>query len=259
MLTSNGANDPLVGCTLGNRYRIERALGTGAMGTVYCARQIDTGTTVSIKVLHPQLTADPGLVLRFEREAFATSRLDHPNALRVLDFGEDGTGWQFKYLTRGGGYYFNVGGSDLVAARKIRLVQFSDIEAFEKKGARLRSGETLAADLIVLATGWKGQEALVGKLFGAAVAARVGPVWGFGEDQELRNMFRRTPQPGLWFIAGSFAQCRIYSRYLALQIQKDLIARSRPGRSTPRDRPAARSAAGRTRTGSRSSPRPSGS
>jgi len=44
-------------------------------------------------------------------------------------------------------------------------------------------------------------------------------VWGFGEGQELRNMFQRTPQPGLWFIAGSFAQCRIYSKYLALQIK----------------------------------------
>ena len=53
----------------------------------------------------------------------------------------------------------------------------------------------------------------------AAMADRVGPIWGFGTGQELRNMFTRTPQPGLWFIAGSFAQCRIYSKYLALQIK----------------------------------------
>jgi hypothetical protein len=84
---------------------------------------------------------------------------------------------------------------------------------------RLRSGETLAADLVVLATGYKGPQALVSKLFGDEMAQRVGPVWGFGERQELRNMFQRTPQPGLWFIAGSFAQCRIYSKYLALQIK----------------------------------------
>jgi putative flavoprotein involved in K+ transport len=71
----------------------------------------------------------------------------------------------------------------------------------------------------VLATGWKGQEHLVRKLFGDDVAARVGPVWGFGDGQELRNMFTRTAQPGLWFIAGSFAQSRIYSKYLALQIK----------------------------------------
>ncbi len=47
-----------------------------------------------------------------------------------LDFGDGGTGWQFKYLTRGGGYYFNVGCSDLVAAGAIKLVQFTDIDSF---------------------------------------------------------------------------------------------------------------------------------
>jgi len=83
----------------------------------------------------------------------------------------------------------------------------------------MRSGETLPADLIVLATGYKGQEHLVRKLFGDDVAAHVGPIWGFGDGQELRNMFTRTAQPGLWFIAGSFAQCRIYSKYLGLQIK----------------------------------------
>jgi len=162
-----------------------------------------------------------------------------------LHFGEDGTGWQFMYLTRGGGYYFNVGCSDLIVEGKIKLAQYSEL-------GRVLQG----ADLVVLATGWKGQEALVGKLFGPAVAQRVGPVWGFGEDQELRNMFRRTPQPGLWFIAGSFAQCRIYSRYLALQIQRDLIGLSTRGRSTLRGRPDAPSAAGRTPKESPSSPRP---
>ena len=136
-----------------------------------------------------------------------------------LDFGDDGTGWQFKYLTRGGGYYFNVGCSDLLVEGKIGLAQFADIDRFVAEGARLRSGETLAADLVVLATGYQSQEHLVRKLFGDVVAARVGPIWGFGESQELRNMFMRTPQPGLWFIAGSLAQCRIYSKYLGLQIK----------------------------------------
>ncbi|MCC8963653.1 NAD(P)-binding domain-containing protein [Bradyrhizobium sp. Pear76] len=145
-----------------------------------------------------------------------------------LDFGDGGTGWQFKYLTRGGGYYFNVGCSDLVASGAVKLQQFADIETFVSEGARLKNGETMAADLIVLATGYRPQEELVKKLFGEAMAARVGPIWGFGDGQELRNMYTRTPQPGLWFIAGSLAQCRINSRYLALQIkaiEEDLLPR----------------------------------
>ena len=136
-----------------------------------------------------------------------------------LDYGEGGTGWQFKYLTRGGGYYFNVGCSDLVASGAIRLIQFADIDTFVADGVRMKSGERLSADLIVLATGYQPQEVLVRKLFGDEIAARVGPIWGFGEGQELRNMYTRTPQPGLWFIAGSLAQCRINSKYLALQIK----------------------------------------
>ena len=47
-----------------------------------------------------------------------------------LDFGEDNTGWQFKYLTRGGGYYFNVGCSDLIVKGDIALRQFADIDTF---------------------------------------------------------------------------------------------------------------------------------
>ena len=136
-----------------------------------------------------------------------------------LDFGDGGTGWQFKYLTRGGGYYFNVGCSDLVVRGEIGLRQFSDVDCFAAEGARMKSGEMLPAELIVLATGYKGQEHLVRKLFGKEVADRVGPIWGFGEGQELRNMYTRTAQPGLWFIAGSLAQCRINSKYLALQIK----------------------------------------
>jgi putative flavoprotein involved in K+ transport len=132
---------------------------------------------------------------------------------------EDETGWQFKYLQHGGGYYFNVGCSDLIADGKIPVVPMQDIEGFVAEGAKTRDG-VIPADLVVLATGYLGLSVLVRKLLGDGVADRVGPVWGFDEDaQELRNMWTRTRQPGLWFIAGSFAQCRIYSKYLALQIK----------------------------------------
>ena len=48
----------------------------------------------------------------------------------------------------------------------------------------------------MLATGYKGQDHLVRKLFGEDVAPRVGPIWGFGDGQELRNMFVRTGAAG---------------------------------------------------------------
>ena len=63
------------------------------------------------------------------------------------------------------------------------------------------------------------ENVLVEQLFGADVKEQVGPIWGFGDGLELRNMYCKTGQPGLWFMGGSFAQCRINSRYLALQIK----------------------------------------
>jgi putative flavoprotein involved in K+ transport len=153
-------------------------------------------------------------------KALDTELLDGLRAIGFkLDFGENNTGWQFKYLTRGGGYYFNVGCSDLLIRREIALKQFADIDTFTADGARMKGGETIPADLIVLATGYRPQEELVQKLFGDAVTKRVGPIWGFGDTEELRAMYVRTGQPGLWFIAGGLAQCRIGSKQLALQIK----------------------------------------
>jgi len=137
-----------------------------------------------------------------------------------LEYGEENTGWQFKYLTRGGGYYFNVGASDLIAEGKIKVIQFSDIINFNPSGIDVKSGDHFDVDLMVTATGYKGQEYVVEEFFGKSVVENVGPIWGFDNDrQELRNMWMQTKQPGLWFHAGSLAQCRIFSKFLALQIR----------------------------------------
>ena len=163
---------------------------------------------IAHKIVTDEVKAiDAPLLSRLERAGFR------------LEFGEDGTGWPLKFRTRGGGYYFNVGCSELIADGKIRLVQAADIEGFAADGLQLKGGETLLAELLVLATGYKGPDHLLQKLFGDDVAQRVGRVWGFDDaSQELRNMWTRNPQPGLWFTAGAFSQARIYSRFIALQI-----------------------------------------
>ena len=135
------------------------------------------------------------------------------------DLGEDKTGHQMKYRRRGGGYYLDAGCSGLIIDGKIGLLQFDTIERFVGEGARLRDGSIVPADLLVLATGYHTQLELVRRVLGEDVARRIGPVWDWGEDGEMNNMWKRTAQDGLWFIAGSLAQCRIYSKYLALQIK----------------------------------------
>lgn len=144
-----------------------------------------------------------------------------------LESDPDSPGWPTKYFTRGGGYYFNVGGSDLLVNGDVGLVQYEDIESSEANGVKLKDGKVLSCDLVILATGYKGFDDLVGTLFGGDVAQHVGPVWGVNpETQELSNMWTETGQPGLWFAGGSFTHSQIYAKYIALQIKKETLSSS---------------------------------
>ena len=135
------------------------------------------------------------------------------------DLGEDKTGHQMKYRRRGGGYYLDAGCSQLIIDGEINLVQFDNIKKFIDTGIRCKDGSDIHFDAIILATGYYTQKELVKRLLGEEVADSVGEIWGIGPDGEMANMWKKTPQKGLWFMAGSLAQCRIYSKYLALQIK----------------------------------------
>jgi serine/threonine protein kinase len=85
--------DPaLIGRTVSGKYKIEKFLGGGAMGAVYKARFAALEKNVAVKVMHRSIAVDPNFVGRFHREAKAASRLDHPNSMRVIDFGEEPDG-----------------------------------------------------------------------------------------------------------------------------------------------------------------------
>ncbi len=88
-LVRAAAPDPLIGRMIGGKYRVEAQIGTGAMGSVYRALQISLEKRIAVKILHSHLRSDGNFVERFHREAKAASRLDHPNIVRVIDFGED--------------------------------------------------------------------------------------------------------------------------------------------------------------------------
>src|ERR1051325_9767841 len=90
--------DSLIGTTLAGKYRIDARLNEGGMGTVYRGTHVLMDKTVAIKVLRPSLAADEKIVARFSREARAASRISHPNALSVTDFGEDESGNVFLVM-----------------------------------------------------------------------------------------------------------------------------------------------------------------
>jgi serine/threonine protein kinase len=84
--------DQLLGRTFDGRYTIVEKLGEGGMGSVYRSRQHSFGREVAIKVVNPGLVTDPMIIKRFLREAKLSSRLSHPNAVAVLDFGQTDDG-----------------------------------------------------------------------------------------------------------------------------------------------------------------------
>jgi tetratricopeptide (TPR) repeat protein len=82
----------LLGRVLGGKFRLRSYIGAGSSGTVYQADQVALGRTVAVKILNPELASDARLVSRFHDEALAASRLNHPNTVSVIDYGqtEDG-------------------------------------------------------------------------------------------------------------------------------------------------------------------------
>jgi len=90
--------DRLVGQLLAGKYRVEARLAEGGMGCVYRATHVLMEKTVAVKVLHPALSADDKIVARFTREAKAASRISHPHALTVTDFGESEDGIVFLVM-----------------------------------------------------------------------------------------------------------------------------------------------------------------
>lgn len=78
----------MVGRVLDDKYRLRSCIGIGGSGAVYKADQIALGRTVAIKILREDLAADARLVKRFQDEALAASRLNHPNTVSIIDYGQ---------------------------------------------------------------------------------------------------------------------------------------------------------------------------
>lgn len=103
-----------------------------------------------------------------------------------LDFGNDKSGIYRKYITRGGGYYIDVGCSQLIIDGKIAVKQSPNgISHFEENALVLADGSKLNADIVVLATGYDNMRTSAKKIFGDVVADRLKDVWDLDEEGEV--------------------------------------------------------------------------
>jgi serine/threonine protein kinase len=94
--------EPAPGALLGGKYRLERALAAGGMGSVWVARHERLDALVAVKVLSGAIGLEPSSIARFEREAKACAQLQSPHVVTVHDFGlEDATPYMVMELLRG--------------------------------------------------------------------------------------------------------------------------------------------------------------
>jgi putative flavoprotein involved in K+ transport len=136
-----------------------------------------------------------------------------------LDAGPFNGGHQMKVRQSHGGYYINVGCSDLIVKGEIGVIQHEDIERFVPEGVLLKDGRVEKADLVVAATGYHSPTDVIRELLGKDIAEKIGPVWGMDSEGEMNNMYKPTAQKNLWFTGHGFSQGRVWSHYVALQIK----------------------------------------
>ncbi len=152
-------------------------------------------------------------------------------------FGHDTSGIHTAYLRRGSGYYIDVGASQLIIDGEIGLKSGVSIARINPHSVTLSDGTELPADHIIYATGYGSMNGWAARLISQEVADKVGKCWGLGSgtpndpgpwEGELRNMWKPTQQPGLWFQGGNLMQARHYSLYLALQLKARFEAVATP-------------------------------
>jgi putative flavoprotein involved in K+ transport len=212
-------SDSLMELALGGLYS-EAALANGIdhhkADLIFASVPYKIMAGFQIPVYEEMKTRDADLYARLEKAGF------------MLDFGDDGSGLFMKYLRRGSGYYIDVGASELVANGSIKLKSGVAIDRIKEHSILFADGTELPADLIVYATGYGSMNGWAARLISQEVADKVGKCWGLGSDTrkdpgpwegELRNMWKPTQQPALWFHGGNLHQSRHYSQFLSLQLK----------------------------------------
>jgi putative flavoprotein involved in K+ transport len=211
------------------------AVSMGQRGPA-CVVPVDEAEKFNVDYLNREMTVEeidqrrnsgfvyPLLLKRAQAETQRTERqyAEMFDGLRkagmTLTIGEDKAGWLMKLHKTFSGYYLDVGASQAIIDRRIKIVQLSDVDTFVPAGVRLKDGTIVKLDAVVLATGYHNNRATIERLLGPGVAAKVGLVGGIGEDGEHRNLARPTGQPHLWMLFGGIMDARKMSELLAFQI-----------------------------------------
>lgn len=122
-----------------------------------------------------------------------------------------------------GGYYINVGASELIVEGRIKVHSGAGLERFEADGVLLSDGTRLSADLVVLATGYRDMTETSRAYFGDEVVDRLDTFYGIDPVRQERGLIHQPSGfPHLWYAGGGIIEVRRYGKFLALQIAAQL-------------------------------------
>ncbi|EJT97538.1 dimethylaniline monooxygenase [Dacryopinax primogenitus] len=133
--------------------------------------------------------------------------------------GVEGSGLMYLYFSKGGGYYLDVGASQMIVDGKIGLKSRGEIDRFTSSGVRFSDGSEIPADLVVFATGYGNIKESMKSMFAPDLIENLKPVWGVDEEGEIKGVWGDSGHPKFWYMLGNLSLCRFYSKHIALQIK----------------------------------------
>ncbi|KAJ7090179.1 hypothetical protein C8R44DRAFT_818281 [Mycena epipterygia] len=136
-----------------------------------------------------------------------------------LNMGMMDAGFTLSARDRGGGYYIDVGASQMIIDGKIKLKNDSQIAEFTESGLKFENGSEMPVDVVVFATGLGEARDGVRKICGDEIGTQCKKIWGLNDEGEINGAWRDLGVPGLWYMIGNLAQGRFHSKHVALQIK----------------------------------------
>ncbi|KAK0463689.1 putative dimethylaniline monooxygenase (N-oxide-forming) [Desarmillaria tabescens] len=138
-----------------------------------------------------------------------------------LNTGINDAGLMMTYLSKGGGYYIDVGASKLIAEKKIKIKQGHEISHFTENTLVFDDRTAIEADIVILATGYQNMKTTAIRILGSE-AERISEVWGLDTEGELKGIAKPSGHPGIYTFGGNLAQARFMSKRLALRIKAQM-------------------------------------
>ncbi|KAF9449017.1 FAD/NAD(P)-binding domain-containing protein [Macrolepiota fuliginosa MF-IS2] len=137
----------------------------------------------------------------------------------IVNDGADGEGSYFQALERFGGFMLDVGCSKLVISGRVKVKHGVEVAELKEDSVVFTDGSEILADAVIFATGYHSINDELVRIFGKTTVDRAGQMWGLDEEGELRNVYRPTGHPALWYCGGGFRDIRYGSKQLAMQIK----------------------------------------